>query len=434
MACLSDLEVTAFLAGELAAGDLKRVSRHLLAGCPDCQGRVTAAATVEPVPDKVYDACIDRARRKVRRLEPRLQRDKERLANGVAMVRERGWIGLTWPERSSFRMVHVEVLLQLSFAERYRKPGEMLRLASSARFAVEKTDHPARYGEPLFLDLRARVWAELANACRVNELFEEAEEALEKARSLAEQGTGDPMLAARFDDIEASLRKDQRRLDEANRLLDRLYRTYMRMGERHLAGRALVKKGINLGLLDRHVEAIGSLRKAFALVDAKRDPQLMAAATHALLKTLVDSQSYAEAGKLLLASDLRRKFAGDPLNLLRLRWVEAKILIGRERFADAEIVLSEVRAGFLEHKLAYVAAVVGLDLAELLQRQYKDVRALAADLLARCEEQAVDPEAINALVIYEMLCSKRLASVEVTRTVRDYLEQFQDKPNGAATG
>jgi tetratricopeptide (TPR) repeat protein len=426
MACLSDLEVTAFLAGELAAGDLKRVSRHLLAGCPDCQGRVTAAATVEPVPDKVYDACIDRAKRKVRRLEPRLQRDKERLANGVAMVRERDWRGLTWPELGSFRMVHVEVLLQLSFEERYRDPRKMLKLARRAQLAAEKADHPTRYGEPLFLDLRARVWAELGNACRVNELFKEAEEALEKARSLAEQGTGDPLLRAYLWEVEASLHKDQRRLDEAIRLHDRVYWAYMKIGERHLAGRALMSKGITLELQQRPDEAIRILKKALTLIDAGRDPKLHASAHHSVLRTLVDAERYAEAGRLLLASDLRRKFAGDPLNLLRLRWAEAKILIGRERFADAEIALSEVRAGFLEHKLAYVAAMVGLDLAELLQRQYKDVSTLAVDILARFEEHAVDPEAIDALRIYEMLCSKRLDSVTLTRNARNYLEHFQD--------
>lgn len=432
MACLSDLDVAAFLAGGLEPGDLRRVTRHLLSGCPDCRSRLIVAEPQEP--DEVYDACITRARRAVRRLEPRLQRDKERLANGVSMVRERGFMGLTWPERSSFRVVHVEVLLELSFELRYRDPKEMLRLAKSARFAVEQTDHPARYGEPLFIDLRARVWAELANAYRVNEWFQEAEEALETARSLLERGTGDPMLAARIDDLEASLRKAQRRLDEVNRLLDRAYRAYMKIGERHLAGRALMKKGINMGLQKLPSGAISTLRNAIALIDDKRDPQLLAAAHHAVLKTLVDSEGYVEAGKLLLESDLRRKFAGDPLNLLRLRWVEAKILAGRGRLKDAEMVLAEVRYGFLEHKLAYVAAVAGLDQAEVRLRQGKEIHKLACDILARCEEHAVDREAVQALTVYEVLCANGVATVRATRIVRDYLEQFQDDPGTAATG
>jgi len=428
MACLSDLDVAAFLAGGLEPGDLHRVTRHLLAGCPDCRSRVVAAASHSPEPDEAYDASITRARRAVRKLEPRLKRDKERLANGVAMVQERGFMGLTWPERSSFRIVHVEVLLQLSFDLRYRNPKEMLRLAETTRFAMEQTDHPVRYGEALHFDLRARVWAELANAYRVNEWFQQAEDALETARVLFGQGTGDPMLAARIDDLEASLRKAQRRLDEAGRLLDRVYRSYMKIGERHLAGRALVSRGITLGLLKRSSEAIRSLKKAIALIDATRDPQLLAAAHHAILKTLVDSGRYAEAGKLLLESDLRRKFAGDPLNLLRLRWVEAKILAGRGRLKDAEMVLAEVRYGFLEHKLAYVAAVAGLDQAEVVLRQGKEVHRLACDILARFEEHAVDSEAVQALMMYEVMCAKGVATVKLTRTIRDFVEQIPDNP------
>lgn len=427
MDCLSDLDVAAFLAGELAAGDLQRVTRHLLGGCADCRLRVTAAAPA-PEPDEVYDACITRARRAARRLEPRLQRDKERRESGVTMVRERGFMGLSWPERRSFRMVHVEVLLQLAFELRYRDPREMLRLVKTARFALEESGHPVRYGEALHFDLRARVWAELGNAYRVNEWFQEAEEALETARSLFEQGTGDPRLGAFLGEVEASLRKDQRRLDEANRLLDRVYRAYMKIGERHLAGRSLVSKGINLGLLKLHSESIRSLKRAIALIDSRRDPQLLAAAHHAVLKTLVDSNDHVEAGKLLLASDLRRKFAGDPLNLLRLRWVEAKILAGRGRLQDAEMVLGEVRHGFLEHKLAYVAAVAGLDQAEVMLRQGKEIHRLACDILARSKEHAVDPEAVKALGVYEVLCANRVATVWATRTVRDYIEQFQDNP------
>jgi len=427
MDCLSDLDVAAFLAGELEAGDLHRVTRHLLGGCVDCRRRLTAAAPASE-PDDVYDVCITRARRAVRKLEPRLQRDKKRRENGVAMLRERTFGELTWPEYRSFQMVHVEVLLQLAFDLRYRNPGEMLHLAKTARFAVEETGHPARYGEALHFDLRARVWAELGNAYRVNEGFKEADEALETARSLFEQGTGDPLLAARIDDLKASLRKDQRRLDEASRLLGRVYRTYMKIGERHLAGRALLSKGITLELQKRPNEALRSLKKAITLIDAARDPQLHAAVHHSLLKTLIDSGRNSEAGKLLLASDLRRKFAGDPLNLLRLRWVEAKILAGRGRLKDAEMVLAEVRYGFLEHKLAYVAAVAGLDQAEVMLRQGKEIHRLAGDILARFEEHAVAPEAVQALVLYEVLCANRVATVRATRTIRDYIEQVQDNP------
>jgi hypothetical protein len=163
-------------------------------------------------------------------------------------------------------------------------------------------------------------------------------------------------------------------------------------------------------------------------MDAKRDPQLVASAHHCLLNALVGAENYTQAGKLLLESDLRRKFAGDPLNLLRLRWVEAKILAGRGRLKDAEMVLAEVRYGFLEHKLAYVAAVAGLDQAEVVLRQGKEVHRLACDILARFQEHAVDSEAVQALMMYEVMCANGAATERLTRTIRDFVEQIQDNP------
>lgn len=428
MACLSDLDVAALLACELEPGDLRRVVRHLTSGCADCRSRLLAAVPGPfrgaPEPDEGYDAAISGAWRTVRRLLPRLQQDRERIANGVALVTEKGW-ELTWPELRSFRMVHAEVLLQLSFEQRYRDPGKMLLLARQARKLLDGGDCAARYGEVLFLDLRARAWAELANAYRVNEAFSEAEEALDTARSLLEQGTGDPMLAARIDDLEASLRKAQRRLDEAHRLLDRVYRAYMKIGERHLAGRALMSKGIILEIDRKPGQSIHWHRKAIALLDAARDPQLVATAHHCLLNALVGAGRYAEAGKLLLESGLRRRFAEDPLNLLRLRWVEGKILTGHGRLDDAERVLAEVRSGFLEHELAYVAAVAGLDQAELRLRQGKEVHELAGDILARFQEHDVAPEAVYALMAFEVLCRERAVTENITRRIRSFVEQSE---------
>ncbi len=86
MAHLSDRDVEGFLAGALTGDDLRRIIRHLLAGCEDCRARLPWIQS-QAEPDDVYDACIDRARRAVRRLKPRLERDKERREIGVALLR-----------------------------------------------------------------------------------------------------------------------------------------------------------------------------------------------------------------------------------------------------------------------------------------------------------------------------------------------------------
>lgn len=436
MAHLSDSDVEGFLAGGLTRDDLRRVTRHLLSGCADCRARLTAAVPAgvlfsqsKAEPDDVYDACIDRARKAVKKLQPKLKKDKERLQRGLDLLHER-WFGqLTWPERRSFWDMHVEIFLELSFEERYRNPVKMVELARSAQQIADRPEE-ARYGDALHMDLRGRAWAELGNAWRVKEYFERAEECLGKARSLAEQGTGDPRLAVRLDDIEASLRKDQRRFDEAVALLERVNRAYLRVGERHLAGRALVKKGITLEVAGQPLKAIDAHRRGLELMDPERDPKLVATAQHGLLNALVTAEKYSEAGKLLLQSGLRQKFTDDPLNLLRLRWVEAKILAGHGRLENAEEAFRTVYWGFHQRELHYVAAVAGLDLAEILLRQDKhaEAHALAVDLYDTFQERRIDVEAQRALMTFEVVCSVKAATPRIARRIGDFLDRRQHNP------
>jgi len=436
MAHLSDSDVEGFLVGNLTRDDLRRVTRHLISGCGECRARMKTALPAGALwslskaePDDVYDACIDRARKAVRKLEPKLKKDKERLQRGLDLLHER-WFGqLSWPERRSFWDMHVEIFLELSFEERYRNPVKMVELAQTAQQIADRPEE-ARYGDSLHMDLRARAWAELGNAWRVKEFFKRSEESLQTAHSLAEQGTGDPLLAVRIDDIEASLRKDQRRFDEAVALLERVHRAYLRLGERHLAGRAFMKRGIALELSGRPDEAIQSLQQATSLIDAERDPKLLAAAQHSLLKTLVDCGRFHEAGKLLLKSGLRQKFADDPLNLLRLRWVEAKILAGHGRLENAEEAFRSVYWGFHQRGLHYVAAVAGLDLAEVMLRQSKpsEAHALSVDLFNTFQEHQIDVEAQRALMTFEVVCSVQAATPKIARRIGEFLDRRQHNP------
>jgi hypothetical protein len=81
-----------------------------------------------------------------------------------------------------------------------------------------------------------------------------------------------------------------------------------------------------------------------------------------------------------------------------------------------------------------VAAVAGLDQAEVRLRQGKEVHKLACDIQARFEEHAVDPEAVQALMLFEVMSANGVASVRLARTVRDYLEQIPDDPPARGGG
>jgi tetratricopeptide (TPR) repeat protein len=306
----------------------------------------------------------------------------------------------------------------------------MLELAKSALLAAERLAPSRRYPEALLNDLRARAAAELSNAERVNEHFLLAEDALVKACSYAEGGTGDLILQARMDELAASLRKDQRRTEEADALLDSACRAYLKLGENHLAGRALIKRGVNFGIGERAREGVALLTRAVELL-AQGDPQLLAVAEHNLIDALVDAGDALKASRLYLKSNLRVIFKDDPLNLIRLRWLQGKISGGRQRFEDAEKVLARVRDEFRALGLEYVAAVAGLDLAKVLlaQGKHRELHALSVELVARARAKRIHQGARDALRCFEIMCRYGAATAHTTKLLQRFLEESERRPS-----
>jgi tetratricopeptide (TPR) repeat protein len=434
---LTDVDVESFLSGCLPPEDLRRVVRHLASGCQECGMRIRIAVPSEmflpqgpPPEEDAYDACIDRALKEARRRTRRWKKDQERLERGLGWVRERNatFSGLSGSQMQTLvPWTRVEILLQLSFDLRYSDPWRMLDLAESAQKIADGIE-ATPYGPAFLADLRARAWSELANAARVNEQYRRTEGALREARIHLERGSGDPLLKTYADEVEASLRKDQRRFRESCSLLDEVYQSYMEVGERQLAGRALVSKGINLRLLKAPSDAVKVLRKGIELLNARRDEKLFVVAQFNLLDALVDSGDLHEAVRLLVMTGLRDKLAEDPLNKVRLRWVEAKILARRERLEEAEEVFAEVRAGFRQQGLEYVAAVAGVDQAIVLLRQGKQNEAhlLAYDLWVTFHRHEVHEEADRALAFLEVVCRLKVVTVKMAEGVRSFLDQAQD--------
>jgi len=432
---LGEGDFEGFWDDRLEPAGMQRILRHLVSGCSSCRTRLLTGAPMsfwklERLPDDAYDAPIERAWQAARKLLPRIQEDKKRRDLGIALFRERGdWPDITEPEQRSFKGAwpHIEILLQRGFDARYRNPREMLELLQAAARAVDGI--PGwRYGERLLLDLQARVWGELGNGYRVNERYQEAEAAFQTAQSLLARGTGDLVIQAHLCDLESSLRRAQRQIDKALKLLDQACRIYRRLGDRHLAGRMLMQKGSCLLYARRLEEAVRSLRRAITQIDGARDPQLSATASHNLFDALIESGKFSEAGQELLKSGLRLKFADDPLNLDRIRWVEAKILAGRGRLSAAEQAFCTVREGFRKHGLTYVAALAGMDLALVRVKQGKDVHDLATELHAECQAHGVNPEAVQALKIFELLGRHKAVTVPRVERLRDFLVQLQHSP------
>jgi tetratricopeptide (TPR) repeat protein len=439
----SEDEIAGFIHGRLGTEEQRRVVRHLLVGCRRCSRRLSPFAGLLHQDEDLmggagvavidfYDQALDRAAEKARRYHSYRRRESDRLERALTAAR-------THPSEDPpiYKEVlaldaptQVEALLRLSFEERYRSPERMLLLALSAKIAAEGLD-PDEHGTALTADLRARTWAELGNALRVKEEWSLAEEALAQANKLLDEGTGDVLLSARIADILASLYTDRRRLGEALDLLEMVYELYQQAGNPHLVGRTLIKWGITSHYDSRPRDAMSLLRDGLKRIDSAKDPLLSATAQQALIHAMADCGEFQEAGRLLLGSGLRQAFAADPLNLLKLRAVEGKVLAGLGKLRRAERALEEALDGFLAREREYDAALVGLELAAVWLQQGKTAE------VAEMVEETVDllhglglyGEGLKATLYLRDACHRRRATVGLVRQVHDFLARLHWQPH-----
>jgi tetratricopeptide (TPR) repeat protein len=221
---------------------------------------------------------------------------------------------------------------------------------------------------------------------------------------------------------------DERKLGEALDILGDLHRHYSACGETHLAGRALISKGIALALDDRPREAAEALQKGLGLIDRERDPQLAVNAEFEWFHSLVDCEDFRGARRLVLESGLRQAFAEDPLNLLKLRWVEGKILAGTGKLRKAEEIFSEVQAELQQRGREYDSVAVGLELAGVLLRQggrEAEVEELAEEALETLKDLPVSNEALRAVRYLRDACRQRLATADTVRQVVSFLKRAE---------
>lgn len=322
-----------------------------------------------------------------------------------------------------------EALLERSRGLRHRDPGQMVMLARLAQIAAEALC-PRRYGAGPVCDLQARAWAELANALRVADDLPAAREAMAVAVRRCEQGTGDPLVLGRVMDLTASLRSAERRFPEAIELLDEAYGLYAAVGEPHLAGRALISKGVYTGYRGDAEAAIDLLRQGLALIEPEREPKLVLTALQGMAAFLVECGRFREARRLVWRGGLWRLAGSDGVSRAKLRWLEAKIDAGLGRLDRAVEALLAVREELCRAGLLYKQALASLDLATVRLRQGRaaEVPPLVEEMIAAFRALGIGREALAALGLLAEACARRSLTVSVLDGVAGYLRRLEHDP------
>lgn len=257
-----------------------------------------------------------------------------------------------------------------------------------------------------------------------------AEEAFEKAYLQLRKGTQDGLERAIFLDLKASLRSDQRRFDESLRLLERAVELFLNYGERHRAGRSLVKASTVHDYAGNPEAAIASLYQSLPLIDSDREPRLLLCARHNLIFYLAELGRFQEAQRLYRdARPLYRSF-NEPWVQNRRRWARGKIAKGLGQLGQAEAQFLAARDGFLAEGIPYDTALVSLELALLYAEQGRteDLKRLASEMVPIFASRHIHREALAALSFFQQAVEAERAGAELVAKVGSYLRRAEGDP------
>ncbi len=416
-------ELDAFVQKSLSSERRREVLAHLARGCESCREAAGMTLGMTPVDPDSYDAVIKRVFRKVQRS---VSREEEKARTAVALIEK----GEASALPRNFRGLYLyQELLNRSWALRHEDPAKMVALARHATL-VARTFRAEIYGAEFVADWQCRAWMELGNAYRVAEDLNEAEQAFRKAEQLFSEGTQDDLLYVRLMNFRASYYGDRRELDLALGALDTVRTVYEGLGDRHLAARASIKKGVYAGYGNDTADAIRLTQEGLAHLDKARDPELFFQAVHNLGCWLAQANRYEEARKVLSRNRWRQHEAGGRLNLLKLRWLEAQINVGLQHFERAERGFLAVKQGFLDVEKPYDAAVASLDLATLWLSQGRTTEAKAVSLEAfeMFRSLGIRREGTGAFLILMKAFQAGTATARLVKSVAEHLRKAQSDP------
>jgi tetratricopeptide (TPR) repeat protein len=320
-----------------------------------------------------------------------------------------------------------ERLCKESAKQANRHPARASLLGDLALSLAEKIAAVQGSGK----DLRAYAAAHLANAIRAQGTLPAADEVFDQASRLWSQavleGEAPASYEARILDLKSSLCRAHRHLSEAIELIDQALALEPAVSER---GRLLIKKSKILEETGDLTAAIALLREAEPLLDPKADPRLMLCLRHNLMWLLATEGRAEEAQALFPGVQILARKLNNGLDLVRLRWAQARIEAAFGRTAKAIELLMQVRGEFVTRGIAYDTALVTLELAALLAGEGRaaEVKTLARNLVPIFEAQAVHREALAALTLFRQAAERESVTVELARGMLDYLSRARNDP------
>lgn len=441
-----------FVRGELAAeGALRILLSHVAESCPECRealdllvvevstpaseaprfpvGQVCDLAALRAaLPDPRYVGALDKLEAEAVEWARRVRAEKKRARADLRLLRrlpagERAERIRT--ARSRFRS---RAFAELLLAEARRlcrsEPAEAADLAELVPLALLWL--PGAEGQPWALALKLRAAAWQANALRVGGSIRRADRLFSALRSeLARRPCDDPSVEAEAASLEASLRYDQGRWNDARELLQRADTLYRLQGD----AREVAKVAIQRGLVEQQEgdlgEAAACYREALGQVGPEEDAYLFLCGVFNLVLVLCDEARFREAERLLDAHHAVYRSLEDAWCRPLERWRRGRIAAGLGRPQEAEASFLAAREEYVQAGDGVEAALVSLDLALLYLEQartseLKQVARMMQDFFAA---EGLAEGALAALALFQQAVAAETVTAAAIRTWRQQIER-----------
>jgi len=430
----------------LATSDLARVGAPAalahLSGCRECRERLNSLSleTRGPIETRLsvprrrvphslssYAGALSAAFSKISEESRELDRQRALapalLADlaGLSRTQQKLLIGNS-PKYQSWAVA--EELLQESRRRWTEDPCEGGHLAWVATEITEAL--PARgFRARILNDLKAEAWSYVGNCRRVQADLRGANEAFSKAAKYLEAGTGDLFERAQFEDLRASLFREERRFADAAQLLHNVVKIYREAGDERLEARSLLTLAKVLGDSGEVERCLETIRRAVSLLETQNEPWLNFVAKVGWAYYLDDSGRASEAQALIPELRQLARQHGNRFDRLRVLWTEGRIWRSLGHVELAEEALKQVRAGFVDAEIGYDVALVSLDLAALYlgTGRIAEVKELAAEMLPQFAARQIHREALAAIALFEQAARKERATLalvqEISSKVKD---------------
>lgn len=247
----------------------------------------------------------------------------------------------------------------------FHRPAPAVELAQLARSIASQVPPLFCGGTAALADLEAYTIAMEGNALRVSGDYQGSLRIFAMARRVQKDGGADPDLMARFDQLEASLRRDLGQFHTSLALLDRAAKVFRSLKAKDELARTLINRS-NLFLVQ---EDFGKAKIFLAhALEFASNPALRYTFKHNLIDILVRSGQPRQAAQLLKESEDLYQERPDPLTTIRRIWLEGVIV--RELRKDLERageLLAEASARLGELGYAMAAHLARIDLTRVFR-------------------------------------------------------------------